>query len=74
MNHIVLLGDSIFDNAAYVKDGLDVIAHLHQQIPPDWKASLRAVRHGGLLRVQLCLRCNVRHRGKWSLLMRFVDS
>lgn len=43
MKHIVLIGDSIFDNAAYVKGGLDVIAHLREQIPPGWKASLRAV-------------------------------
>ncbi len=43
MNHIVLLGDSILDNAAYVGGGLDVIAHLRQQIPPGWEASLRAV-------------------------------
>jgi len=43
MKHIVLLGDSIFDNAAYVQGGLDVIAHLRQQIPVEWKASLCAV-------------------------------
>ena len=43
MNHIVLLGDSIFDNASYVNGGADVIAHLRQQIPAEWKASLRAV-------------------------------
>lgn len=43
MKHIVLLGDSVFDNAAYVRGGVDVIAHLRQQIPSDWKASLRAV-------------------------------
>lgn len=43
MKHIVLLGDSIFDNAAYVNGGLDVIAHLRRQIPSEWKASLRAV-------------------------------
>ena len=43
MNHILLIGDSIFDNAAYVKEGLDVIACLRQQISPAWKASLRAV-------------------------------
>src|SRR5688572_23771244 len=43
MKHIVLIGDSVFDNAAYVKGGLDVIAHLREQIPPGWKASLRAV-------------------------------
>lgn len=43
MNHIILLGDSIFDNAAYVNGGLDVISHIRQQIPSNWKASLRAV-------------------------------
>lgn len=43
MPHIVLLGDSIFDNAAYVGGGLDVIAHLRRQIPPESKADLRAV-------------------------------
>jgi hypothetical protein len=43
MKHIVLLGDSIFDNAAYVNGGSDVIAHVRRQIPSEWKASLRAV-------------------------------
>jgi hypothetical protein len=43
MKHIVLLGDSIFDNAPYVNGGPDVIAHLRRQIPPEWQASLRAV-------------------------------
>ncbi|MFL6209818.1 MAG: GDSL-type esterase/lipase family protein [Pyrinomonadaceae bacterium] len=43
MKHIVLLGDSIFDNATYVKGGLDVITHLRQQISSEWKATLRAV-------------------------------
>lgn len=43
MNHIILLGDSIFENAAYVNGGLDVISHIRQQIPSNWKASLRAV-------------------------------
>jgi hypothetical protein len=43
MNHIVLLGDSVFDNKAYVNGGLDVIAHIRRQIPAEWKASLRAV-------------------------------
>ncbi|MGH9900586.1 MAG: SGNH/GDSL hydrolase family protein, partial [Pyrinomonadaceae bacterium] len=43
MNHIVLLGDSIFDNKAYVDGGLDVVAHLRRQIPAEWKATLRAV-------------------------------
>jgi hypothetical protein len=43
MKHLVLLGDSIFDNKAYVGGGLDVIAHIRRQIPHDWKASLLAV-------------------------------
>jgi hypothetical protein len=33
MNHIVLLGDSIFDNAAYVKGGPDVIRQLQAKDP-----------------------------------------
>jgi len=43
MNHIVLLGDSVFDNKAYVNGGPDVIEHIRRQIPAGWKASLRAV-------------------------------
>ena len=42
-HHIVLLGDSIFDNGAYVDGGIDVVNHLRKVIPSDWKASLRAV-------------------------------
>ena len=42
MPHIVLLGDSIFDNAAYV-DGPDVVAQLRQRLPDDWRATLAAV-------------------------------
>lgn len=33
----------MFDNAAYVRGGLNVIAHLRQQIPVGWRASLSAV-------------------------------
>lgn len=43
MKHIVLLGDSIFDNKSYVNGGVDVISHLRGQIPHDWKATLLAV-------------------------------
>ena len=42
MGHVVLLGDSIFDNAAYV-DGPDVIAQLRAALPSGWNASLLAV-------------------------------
>lgn len=43
MKHIVLLGDSIFDNAAYVGGGPDVVAHLRREMPGEWKATLLAV-------------------------------
>lgn len=43
MAHIVLLGDSIFDNIAYTGDALDVISHLKNSIPQDWQATLKAV-------------------------------
>jgi len=43
MKHLVLLGDSIFDNKSYVGGGLDVISHLRQQIPDYWQVSLRAI-------------------------------
>jgi hypothetical protein len=43
MKHIVLLGDSIFDNAAYVHGGPDVIGQLNAILPSDFKAKLLAV-------------------------------
>lgn len=43
MNHVVLLGDSVFDNAAYVPRGTPVIRHLQAELGPSWKASLLAV-------------------------------
>jgi hypothetical protein len=43
MNHVVLLGDSIFDNGAYVGGGPDVASQLRQRLPQGWKATLRAV-------------------------------
>lgn len=42
-HHIALLGDSIFDNAAYVPGALPVIEHLRQIIPSDWQVTLLAV-------------------------------
>lgn len=41
--HVVLLGDSVFDNAAYVGGGPDVLAHLRQRMPADWQATLLAI-------------------------------
>jgi hypothetical protein len=43
VNHIVLLGDSIFDNGAYVDGGPDLIKQLHSILPDEWKATLLAV-------------------------------
>ena len=43
MGHVILLGDSIFDNAAYVRGGPDVVQQLQRKLPLDWRASLLAV-------------------------------
>lgn len=43
MPHVVLLGDSIFDNGAYTNGGPDVVTQLREVLPPDWDASLAAV-------------------------------
>jgi hypothetical protein len=41
--HVVLLGDSIFDNAAYVAGGVDVVTQLRDRLPEGSRASLLAV-------------------------------
>jgi hypothetical protein len=43
MNHVVLLGDSVFDNAAYVAGGPDVVKQLRNLLPSGWQATLGAV-------------------------------
>ena len=43
MPHLVLLGDSTFDNAAYTAGGPDVVTQLRAQLPPGWSATLAAV-------------------------------
>jgi hypothetical protein len=44
MAHIVLLGDSIFDNRSYVRPGEpDVVRQLHARLPRSDRATLRAV-------------------------------
>ena len=43
MSHVVLLGDSIFDNAVYVPGRPPVIEQLRSWLPADWKATLLAV-------------------------------
>jgi lysophospholipase L1-like esterase len=42
MKHAVLLGDSVFDNGAYVAGGLDVAAQLRDVLPEGWRATLLA--------------------------------
>ena len=43
MPHVVLLGDSIFDNASYTAGQPDVIAQLQAAVNPDWRVSSCAV-------------------------------
>ena len=43
MNHLVLLGDSIFDNRKYVQGGLAVIDQVNDRLASNWMASLLAV-------------------------------
>lgn len=42
-NHLILVGDSIFDNRAYTKGEPDVVSHLNDILPTGWQATLRAV-------------------------------
>ena len=42
MKHVVLLGDSVFDNKAYVGDGPDVINQVSEALPSGWSATLAA--------------------------------
>ena len=44
MNHLVLLGDSIFDNGVYVQPGEpDVVRQVRDKLSVDWQATLCAV-------------------------------
>ena len=43
MGHVVLLGDSIFDNERYVPDRPPVIEQLRRSLPQGWRATLLAV-------------------------------
>lgn len=43
MGHVVLLGDSIFDNGVYVPGQPDVVRQLRSALPEGWRASLCAV-------------------------------
>ena len=41
--HVVLIGDSIFDNAVYVPDGPSVTGHMERLLPDNWSVTLVAV-------------------------------
>jgi lysophospholipase L1-like esterase len=43
MPHVVLLGDSIFDNGIYVAPAPDVVRQLRARLGPGWTATLLAV-------------------------------
>jgi len=43
MAYVALLGDSIFDNAAYTRGGPAVIAQVQERLPRGWRATLAAV-------------------------------
>jgi hypothetical protein len=43
MGHVILLGDSIFDNGVYVQGGPDVVRQLRGKLPADWDATLLAI-------------------------------
>ena len=41
--HVVLFGDSIFDNGRYTSGGPDVISQVRKLLPEGWRGSLLAV-------------------------------
>lgn len=43
MSHVVLLGDSVFDNGAYVQGGPDVVRQVRAVLPDGGRATLLAV-------------------------------
>jgi lysophospholipase L1-like esterase len=46
LKHVVLLGDSIFDNAAYVGNAPDIVRQVQRRLAHGSKATLRAVDGG----------------------------
>jgi hypothetical protein len=43
MPHLILLGDSIFDNGVYTNGGPDVVTQVREFLSPGWSATLLAV-------------------------------
>ena len=56
VGHVVLLGDSIFDNAAYVAGAPDVVRQVSQRLPSGSKATLAALDGSKLADVRRQLR------------------
>lgn len=52
MSHVVLLGDSIFDNDRYVPGGPSVIEHLRRALPHGWRATLLARDGAGIAELE----------------------
>ncbi|MFC7543762.1 hypothetical protein ACFQU2_35935 [Siccirubricoccus deserti] len=68
--YIVLLGDSVFDNAAFVDEGREVVAQLRGALSTSgWRAMLAARRrHGGGCIPSACAPAGRRHpphRQRW---------
>jgi hypothetical protein len=55
--HLVLLGDSIFDNGAYTAGAPDVVTHLAGIVPAGWRATLCAVDGAMTTGIRGQLRC-----------------
>jgi hypothetical protein len=63
-SHLVLLGDSIFDNAAYTRGAPDVLTQLRSLLPQGWRATLCAVdgaATGGLAAQLTCVPRDASH-------------
>jgi hypothetical protein len=56
VSHVVLLGDSIFDNAAYVAGAPDVVRQVRRRLPSGSKATLAALDGGKIGDVRRQLR------------------
>ena len=62
--HVVLLGDSIFDNSVYTRGEPDVVTHLRRLLPSGWGATLCAVdgaTTAGLARQVACVPRDASH-------------
>jgi hypothetical protein len=66
MIHIILLGDSVFDNAAYVSRDPDVLRQLKQMLPQGRKATLLARDGAVISEIGNQLRC--RRNSCWNWL------